>query len=101
MDRADGDTPSLDELERAYRQADRRLRELLFGDGTYTAGLARGEEARGEATGDLRRMRDAFVSLLERQEERVEKAEARVADLERELRKIAASKSRRSAAKKP
>ena len=77
-----------------YRRAERRLQELLFGDGVYTPGLVRGEEGREEVTSALRRMRNAFATALaENEEGRAEKAETRVADLEEELRRIAGSRS--------
>jgi hypothetical protein len=83
--------------ESRYRAADRRLRGLLFGDGTYTAGIARGEENRDLAARELRLMRSAFEEALARAaEERAEQAEARVADLEEELRRLAASRSRKA-----
>jgi hypothetical protein len=80
-----------------FRGAARRLRALLFGDGMDAPGKLKGEEARAQATRDLRRMRDAFDAVVARSEEsRTEKAdvEARVADLQEELKRIAASKAR-------
>ncbi len=72
-----------------YRQAERRLQEMLFGDGVYTAGLAKGEEARLQVRSALRRMRDAFdTALADSETERVESAELRVADLEEELQRL-------------
>ena len=72
----------------------RRLRALLLGDGTGVPGKLKGEEARAQAMRDLRRARDAFDAVVARSEEsRSEKAdvEVRVADLQEELKRIAAS----------
>jgi len=83
------------ELVEMYRKADYRLRLLLLGDGTNTAGLVRGDERRQQVGRELRHMRDAFDAvLLASDEGRAENAEARVADLEEELRRIASFKSR-------
>jgi excisionase family DNA binding protein len=77
------------------RKADRRLRELLFGDGVSTTGLVRGEEFRLQVTGVLRHMRNAFdAALLESEAGRDETAVARVADMEEELQRIASFRSR-------
>jgi hypothetical protein len=60
-------------------------------------GKLKGEEAREQAARELRRMRDAFDAVIARSDEsRTEKAdvEARVADLQEELKRIAASKAR-------
>jgi hypothetical protein len=90
-----------EELAEAYRRAERRLQELLFGDGVYTPGLVRGEEGRDEVTSALRRMRNAFAAALaENEEGRAEKAETRNADLEEELRRIAVSRSLQRFARK-
>ena len=78
-----------------YRKADLRLRQLLLGDGVATTGLVRGEEFRLRVTAELRRMRDAFnAAVLESKEDRAETVEARVADLEEELQRIASFRSR-------
>jgi hypothetical protein len=90
-------TPA-DELVTRYRKADQRLRLLLLGDGTETAGVVRGEEARLQVARELRHIRDAFDAVLLGSEEgRAETSEARVADLEEELRKIASSGPRHRA----
>lgn len=79
-----------------YHHAERRLRELLFGDGAFTPGIVKGEERRLELTRVLRRMRGAFeVAATERERGRLEVAQARIADLESELRKLAAARSRK------
>jgi excisionase family DNA binding protein len=78
-----------------YRKADLRIRQLLFGDGTATAGLVRGEEFRIRVTAELRRMRDAFNAVvLEGERGRAETGESRLADLEEELVRIASFRSR-------
>jgi hypothetical protein len=74
----------------------RRLRRLLFGDDMYVPGRLKGEEAREQARRELRRMRVAFDAIIARSEEsRTETAdvEARFADLQEELKRIAASKA--------
>jgi excisionase family DNA binding protein len=81
--------------EESYRKADLRIRQLLFGDGSATTGLVRGEEFRLRVTAELRRMRDAFNAVvLESEGGRAETAESRVADLEEELLRIASFRSR-------
>jgi hypothetical protein len=89
--------PYTDDREE-FHGAMRRLRGLLLGDGMDVPGRLKGEEARSQATRDLRRMREAFEAVVARSEEdRTEKAvEARVADLEVELTSIAASTARRA-----
>jgi hypothetical protein len=82
----------VDDLVKAYRQAERRLHEMLFGDGTYTMGAVKGEESRLEASRALRRMRNAFNELIDKSETgRAEEAEVHVADLEEELQRRASS----------
>ena len=79
-----------------FHRAARRLRQLLFGDDMDTPGKLKGEDSRALARRDLRRMRDAFEAVVARNEEgRTEKAdvEARVADLQEELKRIAASRA--------
>jgi polyhydroxyalkanoate synthesis regulator phasin len=88
--------PYTDDREE-FHGALRRLRRVLFGDDMYVPGKLKGEEARAQAKRDLRRMRDAFDAVVARSEEpRTEKAdvEARVAELQEELKQIAASKAR-------
>ena len=89
-------TPAGDSVE-TYRKADLRLRLLLLGDGFDMPGLVKGEESRLRVTAELRHMRGAFdAAVVEREEGgRAEKAEARVADLEEELRGIASFRSRK------
>ena len=86
--------PASDARE-TYRKADLRLRLLLLGDGTDTAGWVRGEEHRQHVVAELRRMRDAFsAAALESKEGKAEKVEARVTGLEEELQRIASRRSR-------
>lgn len=86
------------ELVARYRRADQRLRLLLLGDGTESAGVVRGEEVRLQVARELRHVRDAFDAiLLGSEDERAEDTEAQVADLEEELRKIASSGPRHRA----
>jgi excisionase family DNA binding protein len=80
---------SATDVAEAYRKADLRLRLLLFGDGSDTPPLVRGESSRQRVTNEIRHLRDAFDALLESEREaRMEIAEAASA-LEKELRTIA------------
>lgn len=84
-----------DDLVKTYRQAERRLQEMLFGDGVYAAGLVKGEEARQQVRSALRRMREAFeTALADREGDRAETVELRIADLEEELRMLASRQRR-------
>jgi hypothetical protein len=80
-----------------FHRAEQRVRHLLFGDGVFESGRLRGEETRDDVTRALRRMREAFDAVLagseESHEQRAE-VEARVADLEQELTRMARSKAR-------
>jgi hypothetical protein len=90
--------PYTDDREE-FHGAMRRLRRLLLGDGMGLPGRLKGEEAQAQATRDLRRMREAFDAVVARSEEgRTEKAdvEARVADLQEELKRIAAFTARQA-----
>jgi hypothetical protein len=81
--------------EKVYQLAERRLRELLFGDGAYTPGLVKGEDRRIELTRVLQRMRQSFDAASSHHERVLaEIAEARIAELEEELRKVAAARTR-------
>jgi hypothetical protein len=82
-----------------FRRAEQRVRHLLFGDGVFESGRLKGEETRDEVARALRRMREAFDTVLAGSEESHEQqasVEARVADLEEELTRIARSKARRA-----
>ena len=88
------ETPITDAVE-SYRTVDLRLRQVLLGDGVDTPGLVKGEDTRLRVTTDLRRMRDAFnAAVLEGEHVPVDQPEARVAELEEELRMIASARSR-------
>jgi hypothetical protein len=84
---------SIDDPVEAYRQADRRLRQALLGDGMYTPGLIKGEEGRTQVARELGRMRDAFLALRDLGNARAGETEALVADLEEVLRKRVASRT--------
>ena len=56
------------EVREAYRKADLRLRVVLFGDSGYVPGRLKGEEPRGQANVELRRMRKAFDEAAEEAE---------------------------------
>jgi excisionase family DNA binding protein len=82
------------DLPERYRRADLRLRLLLFGDGSETPAVVKGDEVRQRVSAELRHMRDAFTQSIEHAEEpRVEPDEGRVAELEEELRRIAAARA--------
>jgi hypothetical protein len=84
----------VDDPETSYHQAERRLREILFGDGTFTPGVVKGEDRRLELTRTLRKMREAFDAAATAHERQVvETAQARIADLEEELRQLATARS--------
>jgi hypothetical protein len=90
--------PYTDDREE-FHGAMRRLRRLLLGDGMGSPGRLKGEDAQAQATRDLRRMREAFDAVVARSDEgRTEKAdvEARFADLQEELKRIAASTARQA-----
>jgi hypothetical protein len=86
------------EFDESYRRAERRLRDALFGDGVFTPGHVKSQEARGLVARDLRKMREAFEGVLQSNEAALAEAGSRVADLEEELKKIAASKARKARA---
>jgi hypothetical protein len=82
-----------------FHRAEQRVRRVLFGDGVFESGRLKGEETRDEVTRALRRMREAFDAVLAGSEESHEQkagVEARVADLEEELTRIARSKAKRA-----
>jgi hypothetical protein len=84
----------IDDPKKAYLEAERRLREILLGDGSTTVGLVKGEERRLQTTRLLRRMRTALEELaLVHEEGRAASAEEHAADLELELRRLASPKS--------
>jgi hypothetical protein len=89
---------AVDDSVNAYRQAERRLRELLLGDGVTNVGLVKGEERRLEITRIMRRMRSAFDVVVEQDAGRAAEAEARLADLEEALREALARSRQRSEA---
>jgi excisionase family DNA binding protein len=79
------------DLKERFRKADLQLRVLLLGDGVDTPGLVRGEERRQRVSTTLRHLRDAFAAAVEFEAARAERAEAREAKLEEELRRITVS----------
>jgi hypothetical protein len=74
-----------------YGRAELRLRELLFGDAVFSAGLLKGEEAREHAKTELRRMRSAFADAVERSDD-----SAGSVDLAEDLREAAVVAARGS-----
>lgn len=90
------------DLPERYRRADLRLRQLLLGDSSETPGVVKGDEARQRVSAELRHMRDAFAESIEHDDEpRAERAEGRVAELEEELRRIAAARARPEPRREP
>jgi hypothetical protein len=87
--------PRIDDPASAFKAADRRLRELLFGDGIDHAGMVKGEERREQVGLALRRMRAAFDAALAAAVENRD-AVTRVADLEEELLKRASTRATRA-----
>jgi hypothetical protein len=85
----------VDDFEESYRRAERALRDELFGDGVYTVGHVRGNEARDRVAREPRRMREAFTDSVGASQTRAEAAEERAIGLEEELRKIASARSRK------
>jgi excisionase family DNA binding protein len=90
--------PGSDPLE-TYRQADRRLRLVLLGDGIATVGRVTGEEQRRQVLAELRRMRSAVDALLERDDPLADVSST--VGLEADLQRIAASRSRGRGAATP
>lgn len=78
-----------EDLVKAYRRADQRLRLMLLGDGTTEPGLVKGEEARARATAALRQMRELFMQAVSEAGELAATADARSAFLEEELLRLA------------
>ena len=91
------DTPS--DVAESYRTAELRLRSLLLGDGTETVGLAHRDDQRTRVIASLRHMRDAFDALATQHEDsaQAEEAEARIAQLEDDLLRLAAESAQESA----
>lgn len=56
-------TPTDDPAD-VFRNAERRLRGLLFGDGVYASGVVKGEELRSQVNREVRRMREAFAAAV-------------------------------------
>ena len=87
------ETPVKESVE-SYRKAERRLRQVLLGDGIDTPGLVKGEDLRFRVNRDLRRMRDAFNSaVLADEHTQLQQAEARLVGLEEELRMLVSAGS--------
>ena len=78
----------LEQLVTAYRSAERRLRDSLFGDGLYTSGAVRGAEARDSVGKELRHLRASFDSAV-RLLETVEQERALDAELKQGARRAA------------
>jgi excisionase family DNA binding protein len=90
-------TESLVDAREAFRATELRLRLLLLGDGSETPGFVKGEDPRRQIAAELRHLRQAFDALGE-EASRAMTATAQVADLERELLRVAA---RRATAPQP
>lgn len=76
-----------------YRKAEQRIRLLLLGDGVDTVGRVKGEEHRRRVIAELRRMRNAFDAVLDREESQASRSSPGVG-LEEELQRIASLRSR-------
>jgi hypothetical protein len=61
-----------DDPREKYRRAERRLRGVLLGDGTYEPGAVKGEEQRDHVAADLRRMREAFDEVTQHEDDLAE-----------------------------
>ena len=76
-----------------FRHTEQRLRLLLLGDGVDTVGRIKGEEPRRQVIAELRRMRNAFDAVLDREESQTSRPSPGVG-LEEELQHIASLRSR-------
>jgi excisionase family DNA binding protein len=76
----------------AFRSTELRLRLLLLGDGSETPGYVKGEDPRRRVGAELRHLREAFDALGD-EASRATTATAQVADLERELLRVAAERA--------
>lgn len=86
-----------------YRKAERRLRDALLGDGMYSAGLAKGDEARTLVTRELRKMREAVECLetLVRDQDAARAAAAtHIAQLEDQVKALTAHKRQKTGGRK-
>lgn len=71
----------LDELVVEYQHAERSLRDALLGDGVYSIGAVRGEEARTVVGNRLRRLHATFEEAVRAAKENEERAVALEAEL--------------------
>ena len=85
-------TDSAVDAREAFRTTELRLRLLLLGDGSETPGYVKGEDPRRRISAELRHLREAFAALGE-EANRATTATAQVADLERELLRVAAERA--------
>jgi excisionase family DNA binding protein len=85
-------TDSAVDAREAFRTTELRLRLLLLGDGSETPGYVKGEDPRRRIGAELRHLREAFDALGE-EASRATTATAQVADLERELLRVAAERA--------
>ena len=85
-------TDSVLDAREAFRSTELRLRLLLLGDGSETPGYVKGEDPRRRVSAELRHLREAFDGLGE-EASRATTATAHVADLERELLRVAAERA--------
>jgi excisionase family DNA binding protein len=85
-------TDSIVDAREAFRATELRLRLQLLGDGSETPGLVKGEDARRRIGSELRHLREAVDALAE-EASRATTATAQVADLERELLRVAAQRA--------
>ena len=55
--------PADDDPREKYRKAERRLRDVLLGDGMISPGVVKGEEQRAKVSAHLRALREAVDAL--------------------------------------
>jgi len=86
----------LDELVVEYQHAERSLRDALLGDGVYSIGAVRGEEARTAVGNRLRRLHATFEEAVRAAKENEERAVALEAELRARARRRPAAPSART-----
>jgi hypothetical protein len=89
----------LDELVAEHRLAERSLRGALLGDGLYSGGAVRGEEARTVVGNRLRRLHATFEEAVRVARARQERVDALEAELRARRRPVARRARKPPAAK--
>ena len=88
----------LDELVAEYQHTERSLRDALLGDGVYSVGAVRGEEARTAVGNRLRRLHATFEEAVQAAKASEERAVALEAELQ--ARRRPPARNARTSAKK-